>query len=57
MTEFNFLLSDSDTDLLFSLKEKQGFSDLTGNEFARQLLEMELHRLNRENISNQTNIE
>ena len=47
MTEFSFMLSDKDTDILFYLKEKQGFSTMTGNEFARRLLEMELHRMNR----------
>ncbi len=44
MTEFNFLLSDRDTDLLFTLKQQQGLADLTGNEYARQLLEEALHQ-------------
>lgn len=45
MTEFNFYLSDADTERLFALKEMQGRDDLTGNEFARMLLEEELYRL------------
>lgn len=44
MTEFNFLLSDRDTDLLFTLKQQQGLADLTGNEYARKLLEEALHQ-------------
>lgn len=45
MTEFNFYLSDADTERLFAIKELQGRDDLTGNEFARKLLEEELYRL------------
>ena len=45
MTEFNFYLSDADTERLFAIKELQGLDDLTGNEFARKLLEEELYRL------------
>lgn len=45
MTEFNFYLSETDTDRLFAIKDIQGRRDLTGNEFARLLLEDELYRL------------
>lgn len=45
MTEFIFSLSAEDTDRLFAIKELQGAADLTANEFARQLLQQELHRL------------
>lgn len=45
MTEFNFYLSEADTERLFAIKELQGRNDLTGNEFARLLLENELYRL------------
>ena len=45
MTEFSFYLSEDDTDRLFAIKELQGRHDLTGNEFARLLLENELQRL------------
>ena len=45
MTEFTFYLSDADTERLFAIKELQGRDDLTGNEFARMLLEEELYRL------------
>ena len=44
MTEFNFYLSDEDFNRLYAIKEIRGRQDLTGNEFARQLLEAELHR-------------
>ena len=39
MVEFNFYLSEEDTDKLFDLKEKDGRDDLTANEYARELLE------------------
>lgn len=42
---FEFWLGVEDTDRLFSVKAAQGKNDLTGNEFARELLEKELHRL------------
>ncbi len=45
MTEFNFYLSSEDTDRIFAIKKLQGRNDLTGNEFARLLLEDELYRL------------
>ena len=45
MTEFSFYLSDEDTERLFAIKELQGRGDLTGNDFAMQLLEGELYRL------------
>lgn len=45
MVEFSFYLSEDDTDRLFAIKELQGKNDLTGNEFARMLLEDELYRL------------
>lgn len=44
MTEFTIMLTERDTDLLFTLKQQAGLDDLTGNEFARQLLEEEIHR-------------
>ena len=50
MTEFNFYLSADDTDRLFALKAEAGAGDLTGNEYARQLLERELHRLHPETV-------
>lgn len=50
MTEFNFYLSPDDTDRLFALKAEAGADDLTGNEYARQLLERELHRLHPERV-------
>lgn len=45
MTEFNLYLSEDDTARLFAVKEMQGCSDLTGNQFARQLLEQQLYAL------------
>ena len=45
MTEFNFYLSDNDTERLFAIKKVQGRDDMTGNDFARQLLESALYRL------------
>lgn len=45
MTEFSFYLSETDTDRLFAVKALQGRQAMTGNEFARLLLERELYRL------------
>lgn len=45
MPMFEFWLEIEDTDRLFSVKATQGKNNLTGNEFARELLERELHRL------------
>lgn len=45
MPMFEFWLGKEDTDRLFSIKAAQGKNDLTGNDFARQLLEKELYRL------------
>lgn len=45
MTEFSFILSAEDTDRVFALKKLTGHDDDTGNEYARRILERELHRL------------
>ena len=45
MREITFHLSETDIDRLFAIKDLQGRGDLTGNDFARQLLEGELYRL------------
>lgn len=50
MAQFEFWLSDEDTDRVFALKAEAGADDLTGNEYARQLLERELHRLHPETV-------
>lgn len=48
MPIFEFWLGNEDTDRLFSVKAARGKTDLTANEFARELLEKELHRLHPE---------
>ncbi len=45
MPMFEVWLGIEDTDRLFSIKAAQGKNDLSGNEFAKELLESELHRL------------
>lgn len=45
MRELNFYISDEDMDRLFLIKDIQGKHNLTGNDFARELLERELYRL------------
>ncbi len=45
MVEFNFYLSDENADRLFTIKKLQGYNDMTGNDFAKMLLERELERL------------
>ena len=44
MTEFNFYLSDDDARLLFDKKELRGLDELTGNEFAKRIIEEYLHQ-------------
>lgn len=39
MVELNFYVSEKDFDRLMDLKEAEGKNDLTGNEYARELLE------------------
>jgi hypothetical protein len=43
--EFIIYLSEEDTARLFAIKQLQGRADITGAEFAAQLLENELYRL------------
>lgn len=43
--KFEFYLSDDDTERLFAIKENNGKDELTGNEYAKELLEKELYRL------------
>lgn len=45
MTELNFYISGEDMNRLFLIKDIQGKHSLTANDFARELLERELHRL------------
>ncbi len=45
MVEFNFYLSEEDTDRLFAIKKLRGKDELTGNEYARELLEGLLYHL------------
>lgn len=40
-----FSISAEDGERLFAIKELQGKDDLTGNEFAAEILQRELHRL------------
>lgn len=44
-TKFEFYLSEEDTERLFAVKEEKGKSDLTGNEYAKELLVKTLHQL------------
>lgn len=43
--KFEFYLSDEDAERLFAAKEDAGKDDLTGNQYARELLEQRLHVL------------
>ena len=43
--KFEFYLSDEDTERLFAVKVDKGMEELTGNDYARELLERELYRL------------
>jgi hypothetical protein len=43
--KFEFYLSEEDTERLFAVKEDKGKFNLTGNEYARELLEGLLHKM------------
>lgn len=45
MPKIEFEISPDDLDRLFEIKKKFGKDNLTGNEFAQELLENELYRL------------
>ena len=45
MAKFEIDLSFEATERLWAVKEIQGKNDLTGNEFARELLEKQLYKL------------
>lgn len=45
MVKFEFYISDDDFNRLMEIKDQQGKSDLTGNEFAKEILVDQLHQL------------
>ena len=45
MPTLEFYISNENLDRLFAIKKQQGKDDLTGNEFAKELLEKELYKL------------
>ena len=45
MPKIEFYISSNDLDRLFAIKKLQGLNDLTGNEWAQQVLKRELYRL------------
>lgn len=47
-TKFDFYLSEEDTERLFAIKEDVGKDNLTGNEYAKELLVKTLHQLHPE---------
>ena len=47
---FEFYISDEDMDRLWAIKAKEGKDELTGNEYARLLLERTINRLHPEQV-------
>lgn len=45
MVKLEFYLSDDDMDRLWAIKESRQKENLSGNEFAKELLQAELYRL------------
>jgi len=45
MVEFTFTLAENDALRLFAVKDLQGYEDLTGNEYAEQIVTREIRRL------------
>ena len=50
MAKFEFYLGEEDTERLFAIKEDMGKGELTGNQFAKELLIRELHRLHPQRV-------
>lgn len=48
--KFEFYLSDEDTERLFALKEDAGKDNLTGNDYAKELLHSTLYRMHPETV-------
>ena len=49
-TKFDFYLSEEDTERLFALKEEEGKDQLTGNEYAKELLHNSLYKMHPERV-------
>lgn len=45
MVKFEFYLSEEDFNRLYEIKDQQGKQYMTGNDFARQLLEEKIYML------------
>lgn len=50
MAKFEFDLSYEDTQRVFALKKDAGMNDMTGNEYAKYLLQRTLHQLHPEQV-------
>lgn len=50
MAKFEFELSYEDTQRVFALKKEAGMNDMTGNEYAKHLLERTLYQLYPEQV-------
>lgn len=50
MVEFEFYLSDEDYDRLYAVMKVQGKEDMSGNDFAAELLHREIRRLHPERV-------
>ena len=48
--EVKFYLNDNDVDRLWALKEEVGKDNLSGNDFARELLEQTLYKMHPEKV-------
>lgn len=49
-TKFEFYLSEGDTERLFAIKEEEGKDQLTGNEYAKELLHKILYKMHPETV-------
>lgn len=49
-TKFEFYLSEEDIERLFALKEEEGKDQLTGNEYAKELLHNILYKMHPERV-------
>lgn len=53
VVKLEFYISEENMERLWAIKEAQGRNDLTGNEFARELLESVLCQLHPDKVENE----
>lgn len=50
MVKLEFMIPDEDMERLWAIKDQQGKGNLSGNDFAKELLIAELHKLHPDKV-------